>query len=79
MSKCHLVKEGLAKYVDWYPKTHIIGEETDVSFEMIGDNLTTTLAQVCDARMKVKTYNNIFYHTIAELDSFKKNKVYMCK
>jgi hypothetical protein len=50
VANCSLALEGLVKNVDW-PAAHKMETDKDVSFEMIGDNVTTTLDQVlCTAR-----------------------------
>lgn len=45
VAKCSLALEGLVKNVEW-PATHKMETDKDVSFEMIGDNVTSTLEQV---------------------------------
>ena len=44
-ANCSIAVEGLMKNVDW-PSAHKMETDKDVSFEMIGDNISNTLDQV---------------------------------
>ena len=52
--RCKLIVDALHEKVDWtmLQPTHSIGRETDIAFEMIGDNYTETLSQLDSIRMR---------------------------
>jgi hypothetical protein len=55
VARCPLVGLGLKTYfLDWalYKPSHTIGQENNVAFEMVGDNLTQTLSQLNSVRAR---------------------------
>jgi hypothetical protein len=51
---CPLLVDALLEEVDWEARlpTHIVGRESDIAFEMIGDNFTETMSSLDSIRMR---------------------------
>lgn len=71
---CSMISEGISRNVDWarLNPTHILGSEKDVAFEMVGDNATTTRAQLDSVRARQSKFiciNDNIQNSTPELDA----------